>query len=140
YRLFPLIQRDVTQQSYLSKRISYFDAAEFLNGNAKGKRTIMVGETRNAYFRSRLVPFSYTDRDPLLKWSSAVRDSNELYQKLKTENVGYILYNPQELKRLTQQYGIWRASPEDNLKVKQLLSRHGKIMFSRNGVVVIEIQ
>jgi hypothetical protein len=140
YRLFPLIRPELTQQSYLSERISYFDAAEFLRGIAKEERTIMVGETRNAYFHARLVPFSYTDQDPLLKWSSAVRDSNELYQKLKTENVGYILYNPQELKRLTEQYGIWKAAPEDNRKVSELLNRHGKILFSKNGVVVIRIQ
>jgi hypothetical protein len=56
------------------------------------------------------------------------------------ENVGYILYNSQELKRLTEQYGIWKASPEDNRKVSELLSRHGKILFSKNGVVVIRVR
>ena len=100
----------------------------------------MVGETRNAYFRTRLIPYSYTDQDPLLKWSIASRNVDELHRKLKEEKVGFILYNPREMKRLSEQYGIWRADAKENLKVKELLQRHGRILFSKNGVAVIRIQ
>ena len=140
YRLFPLIRPGVAQQAYLSSQISYFDAAQYVNSVAKEQRTIMVGETRNAYFRTRLISYSYTDQDPLLKWSVASRTVDELYQKLKAEQVGYILYNPREMKRLSEQYGIWRADPKENSKVKELLQRHGRILFSKNGVAVIRIQ
>ena len=100
----------------------------------------MVGETRNAYFRGRLVPFSYTDQDPLLKWSRTATSSDDLYRKLKSENVGFILYNPSEMKRLQRQYGIWQATREENSRVSELLRTHGRIVFSKKGVTIIEIR
>ena len=139
-RLFPLISTNVTREQYLSGRISYFEAAQYLNSHAKGERTIMVGETRNAYIRAKLIPFSYTDPDPLLRWSSKVKNAEELYRKLKQEQVGYILYNRAEMKRLADQYGIWRASSEQNAMIAEMLRAHGKIVFSKSGAVVIRIR
>jgi hypothetical protein len=140
YRFFPLISPAETPESYLSRELSYFDAAQFLNRLHPKSSTIMVGETRTAYFRVPLIPFSYTDPDPLLRWAMESRNSQELYSKLKNENAGHIVYNQKELSRLAKQYGIWLASPEENEKVKELLQMYGRIVFSKNGVVVIQIK
>ena len=139
FRLFPLIPPAQESHEYLNK-LSYYAAAEMLNRSKTAQRTIMVGETRNAYITSKLVPFSYTDPDPLLKWSWGARDDGELYKKMKDESVSFILYNPAEMNRLTKQYGIWKASPEVSHRVRDLLQKHGKVLFSKNGVVLIRIQ
>lgn len=138
YGLFPLLSPAETKEEYLEKRVSYYSAAQKLGQTTL--RTIMVGETRNAYIHTKLVPFSYTDPDPLLKWSWSARTAEELYAKLKKESVGYLLYNPAEMKRLSNQYGIWKASAEDNRKIRDMLQKYGKVVFSQNGITLIQIR
>ena len=140
YRLFPLIQPVVPPETYLSQRLSYFDAARSLNKITTDQRTVMVGETRNAYFRIRLIPYSYTDRDPLLIWAARAGDADDLYKRLKEEEIGFILYNQNEQKRLSEQYGIWQADAQDSAKVTELLKEHGRILYSQKGVVLIQIE
>ena len=140
YRLFPLIQPAVSPEAYLSQQISYFDAARFLNKITTDQRTVMVGETRNAYFRVRLIPYSYTDQVPLLIWAGRAQDAKDLYRRLKEEEIGYILYNQNELMRLSRQYPIWQPDAPDSAKVTELLKEHGRILYSHKGVVLIQIE
>jgi len=140
YKLFPLISPGVTPEQYLSSELNYFGAAQFLAKTKTPHLTLTLGETRIAYFRNKLIPHSYADKDPLLIWAREARQPEEIFNKLKQENVGYIVYNPAEMDRLSKKYKIWEPTQEERLKLTSLMQNHFQIVYAHQGIVIFQVR
>ncbi len=140
YNLFPLISVGSTPERYLLNEVNYFGATQFLEKTKTSQLTLTLGETRIAYFRNRLIPHAYVDKDPLLTWARERRDPEEIFRKLKEENIGYIVYNPAEMERLTRKYKIWEATQDERLRLTGLMKNHFQIVYSQRGIVIFQVK
>ena len=137
FRFFPLLSPKDTFEAYLSRHLTYWNAARFLNEKGNTGKALLLGETRTAYFSVPLIAPSYADQHPLLQWAKISNDSEHLYRLIQQENIRWFFYNPSEMQRLAQKYRIWQATQLENEKIIELLRNHGKLVYSEQGFRII---
>lgn len=87
-------------EKYISKSVSYYKAALFINGYNKNNRTVLLlGEARVFYFKVPVVSYTVFNRAELLSGFEPGR-GEYFMEKFRGLKAGYVMVNRAELLRL----------------------------------------
>ena len=122
WNYFPLIQPGQSQSEYLRRNLDYYAIAELVNQNPL--KTLLLGDTRIAFFRVPVISCTAYDQNPLLLWIEKSADAKALYDRFKRHQVGYVVYNRAEMNRLVKKYNLWRPPKRDQIVLDQFLKQY----------------
>ena len=134
YKFFPLIRSQEGPEKYLAERTNYYDVAGALQDPTQ--LTILIGETRIAYFQVPVIANTAYDRNTFLEIADSSQNEDALYQKLKGAGISHIVYNPSEFERLSKEYKLWVPSNQ-NAKVLRAFFQKHVVLRKRNGNVFL---
>lgn len=121
---FPVIKPSKTQSEYLHGRVSYFAVAERLNRKAGDISAILLGETRMAYFRKKLVGGTAYNQSPFLILLAQSKDAGDLSDRLKKQGIHFVIFNPKEFSRLASKYRLWKVTEPQQNVLQDFLREH----------------
>jgi len=131
---------------YLSRRVEYYSAAEFINaGLPEGARVLFVGEGRGYYVERAYEASTPLDRILIEKLASrAVRERRSLAEVLRNAGFTHLLRNRREMDRAAAMAGrasfLADADPEVRAAVDALFDGDAlKVVHRSGGVEVFEI-
>lgn len=135
-----------TPESYLSRRVSYYPAAAWINVQLpETARILMIGEGRTYYLDRPVAAATPYDAPPIDRYAErAAAEGRDLAGLLREAGFTHLLVSGPEMARITRMFGR-RAyfddlSPAARGAVADLLRRSaGRTLFERNGVSVMEV-
>jgi|GEM_PF-4154040 len=134
--LFPPISWKENCDQYLRANVTYYPIARFLNEG----QAILVGETRSAYFRVPLVVPTAYDRNTFIELLKVHADAGSFYQTLKELKVTHIVYNRPQFQRLSEKYGLWKISAEQQQVLQQFVRQYTVPKLRANGIYLLELK
>jgi hypothetical protein len=139
YARSPLIFPGRKDSDYLRSNVDYYPMAEQLDREAPGK-VLLLGETRTAYFHRPVLAASPYDQIPLLKELQAATTSEEVATLLGKNGVRYVVYNPEQLKNLSETKGVWKFPDAKIGLLSASLARYGREVRKSGNVLLYEIK
>ena len=139
YARFPLILPGRKESAYLRSNLDYYPIAEQLDREAAGK-TLLLGETRTAYFHRQVLAASPYDRIPLLKELEGATTSEEVATLFGKNGVRFVVYNPEQLKMLSETKGVWKFSEAKIGLLSAALSQYGREVRKSGNVTLYEMK
>jgi 4-amino-4-deoxy-L-arabinose transferase-like glycosyltransferase len=130
-----------SKENYLSERLGYYPVTAYANENlSEDAKIFFLGETRTYYTHRKTLSSSAYDKTLLLEMIRSSGNLQGLLENLKGEGVTHVLYNEQEAGFLAEKFNYfdWK-SPEEKEIYDAFTKNHLKILFSKNGVYLLEI-
>jgi len=126
-----------TRDEFLSRRLSYYPAARWVNENLPKNATILlVGEQRSYYFQRKVLATTVFADNIFSNWPNEAKDSETLRNRLKGElGVTHLLLIPKEAERLQKDYRIFDWTPLGEKNWKELLTRSIPLQRFRDAVL-----
>lgn len=135
---YPLIQPGETQKEYLQIRLDYFPIAQAAN-QLTTEKLYVLGEDRITHFRKPLVVSSEYDQDPFLKHINDLQTPEQLFSRLRSQGIRYMVFNERRfLGKHSQKGSVPLNAPALSL-VPEFLQRYGRVIKKSGDVVLYEI-
>ncbi|MFH1783902.1 MAG: phospholipid carrier-dependent glycosyltransferase [bacterium] len=134
-----------TKKEYLSQPHPgypppYFDVVDYINRKLPpDARVLLVGEGRSYYIKRRFLAHSVYDKNPVVEWTSRVRDAGGLYNRMFEEKITHILINYIEAKRLDDGYNIFYWDSSEEAIFKAFMRDHLREVYQYRGVYLYEL-
>ncbi|MFB3896647.1 MAG: ArnT family glycosyltransferase [bacterium] len=94
------------RQFILETKLSIYPTFEYLNDALPAHGNILfIAEARRHYLKHPAIMNTVFDRSPIFELAQSAKSPKDIYRGLQEMKVTHILYNPYELKRLTDFYG-----------------------------------
>ncbi|MEW6556612.1 MAG: hypothetical protein AB1349_04565 [Elusimicrobiota bacterium] len=136
---------NVTKDAYLSSQVlkpnNFYPAAKFMNETFNSKsKTLFVGEARNYYTNFNTLSSSPFDPDILTEIANNSKTSEELFNKLKSDNFTHILWNEGEYERLKNGFRPNDFSAEALEVINVFKKKHLNSIYDSEGICIYEIK
>jgi len=131
-----------TSENFLKQFDSLYPATLVMNQLPAEKRILFIGEARRMFVNQETEISTVFDRDYYFELAKSSSNLEEMSANLKEAHIGYIFYNPQELKRLESFYGPYydpsqkREIPE---KMAAYLSQKARPLWEDRGMSLYEV-
>lgn len=124
------------REKYISQKISYYNAAQFLNKKNTGKNAILLlGDARVFYYNYKVFTSTVFNENDFIKVFKK-EGEKKFDEMLKINNIKYILINQSEIKRLmTAGFGEIADFINDN-NFKNFIDNRTEKIYSDNDCVV----
>jgi hypothetical protein len=131
-----------TQENFLKQFDSLYPATLVMNQLPAEKRILFIGEARRMFVNQETEISTVFDRDFYFELAKSSSSLEEMSANLKEAHIGYIFYNPQELKRLESFYGPY-YDPSQKREIPQkmaaYLSRKARPVWEDRGMALYEV-
>ena len=132
-----LFSGKLSHDDYLTRRIAYYPATQWLNTHAPSNAHILyLGETRLLYLDRPVRLSSAYDITELARLLDP--DAPPLFQQLRSQGITHILINGREIDRLRATYDYLPISPDAERRLKSAL-QDCRIVFRQSGVQICEL-
>lgn len=109
---------------------AYYPAAVFINDHLPPEtRILLLGETRSFYLTRPWIGASLFDEHPFFRWANEAADGDQLYDRLKSEGLTWVLFNPAEA-ALRQPYWVGQVTPHGRDVLDAFWARHVRLVFN----------
>ena len=99
---------------------------------------LFLGETRGLFYERRFIINNVVDYIPIVEFTKASKNEDELADKLRKEGITHILLNAREVYRL-KSYNIYYFNNDEWLIYQKFVSKYVKELYSKDWVFVYEI-
>ncbi|MFP4465609.1 MAG: hypothetical protein ACLFP1_00995 [Candidatus Goldiibacteriota bacterium] len=119
---------------YISEKVSYYDAAVFINSLKKTGKILLMGEARSYYTAKPLIAYTVFDDKKIFSGFN----EKDFSEKLKDKGITHILVNLAELDRLKNAgySGLYKLSQDPAFQ--KFMDKHGKRIYSDGKCMVFE--
>ncbi|MBI1869911.1 MAG: glycosyltransferase family 39 protein [Chlamydiae bacterium] len=126
---------------YLRHRLPPYRAVEFLNRAMKpGEKVLLVGEARVFYLKRDVLASTPFDVPVIVQYLEGAKNSGEIYQRLRSDGISYILIHQNEMRRLDHSFPHW-SDRIDGRKLNLFLRDYSKPVFhqEKGGIDIYKI-
>lgn len=105
------------RQFILDTKLSIYPAYEYIYYLPENATLLFIAEARRHYLTRPAILNTVFDRSPIFELAKSAKSSEDIYLGLREMKITHILYNPYELKRLTDFYGPyfnWETSEQQH--------------------------
>ncbi|HET6372859.1 MAG TPA: hypothetical protein VFG76_06105, partial [Candidatus Polarisedimenticolia bacterium] len=121
-----------TRESYLTRRVSYYPAVEYLENTPPRSRVLFVGEGRAFYCPRDYVASTPFDKSILETYPEKTTGEGELVAALAADGFTHLLVSDPELRRT-------RDTTAAAVMERFFPSGSPRLLFEKNGVRVYEL-
>ncbi len=101
-----------TREAYLSKKLNYYPAAQFINQSLPGTSTLyLFGDQRGYYYQRRVIFNTVFSRNWMAAWADEATTPAALREAIVSRGITHILINRTEMQRLSS-YNHFTMTPE----------------------------
>jgi hypothetical protein len=107
---FPAVSRRISRAQFLSRRLDYWPAMDFLNNldtPYENGKVFMVGEYRPYYCQRPWIANDWFNQPVIVRYLRETGSLPAFIQRLRKEGVKYILHNKRELSKGDGSYGFF---------------------------------
>ncbi len=102
----------MSREHYLSQKLDYFDAANYVNSLPPSSLTYVIGDQRGYYYNSPVLITPVFNTNPLTDWANDSQSAEDLASRLKTRHITHLLINNSEMARLDVAYHLFPFTPK----------------------------
>ncbi|MEN6627060.1 MAG: hypothetical protein ABFD69_12620 [Candidatus Sumerlaeia bacterium] len=138
-----------SREAFLARSVGYWPSARWLSRQAApGEKALLVGEHRSLYFDLPILVSDWFDTPQPLPLIKQTKDNDDMFDRLLNDNVRYVFYNAEELRKYYDLYFVPRFSPEEIHRFEELFpvrggtSHHPRLeeIDRRGGMITYRIQ
>jgi hypothetical protein len=127
----------LSRDEYLTRRLPYYPAAQWINGHAPSDaRIYYLGETRLLYLNRHVSVTSAYDRNEIGRLLAS--DAPPFFKQLKSRGITHLLINGREIERLRASYEYLPLAVDAERRLRLALSEC-RVVFGQSGVQVCEL-
>lgn len=125
---------DYLKTSHLNYESPYYAAAAFINQHLpQDAKILLLGEPRSYYLQRLWVGASFFDVHPFFAWADEAAGGDQLYERLQTEGLSWILFNPAEA-ALRRQFWVGEVTPHGRQVLDEFWSKHIRLVFNDQSI------
>ncbi len=131
-----------SQNQFLRQFYSLYPAALYMNQLPSRKRILFIGEARRMFLINDTEISTVFDRDFFFELAKVSHTPDEMTLYLKESHIGYIFYNPHELKRLESFYGPYYDPGQDRKITQKMVTYLEQIahpLWSQQGMTLYQV-
>jgi hypothetical protein len=125
-----MLTRRLSAQEYLRKissvhpvQMGAYPVYEWLNRNSGAdEQTALLGPTSFFYLERKALANSYIDENPLIQMFNLGKSPEEVCMFLGREKIGYLVFQPGEIERLSKQYPANQLSETGKARMDQFMT------------------
>jgi hypothetical protein len=120
---FPAALGLESRDHYLTRKLNYYAAAQFVNTLPDSSLVFVMGDQRGYYYYNRRVIVSPVfNQNPLVAWANEASSPQDLAARLKSRHITHILINRSEWMRLEKSYNLFPFSVTGRQNWERFLS------------------
>ncbi len=127
--LFQVPMGFATRTEFLSRRLKYYRASQFLETLPENAVTYVVGDQCAYYYNRPVLIAPVFNKNPLADWANEAKSGADLVTAIKSQGVTHLLINNTELERLNGPYRIFPLTEKGKANWDQLRARAGKRIY-----------
>ena len=129
-------KKDFLSTTHSSYPYGYYAAMEFINKNLPGdSKVLFIGDGRSFYIERIPVVSSAQDMTPLVEWAKSSKTGDELYEKLKDEQITHIFFNMGEAIRLGASYRMFPWNEKSLNVYNEFWKKYVKEIFTKDEMI-----
>jgi 4-amino-4-deoxy-L-arabinose transferase-like glycosyltransferase len=127
---FPVALGIESRDHYLTRKLNYYAAAQFVNGLPDQSLVFVMGDQRGYYYyNKRVIVSPVFNQNPLVAWANAAASSQDLAARIKARHITHILINRSEWTRLENSYDLFPFSSAGRRNWETFLSGQTRRLY-----------
>jgi 4-amino-4-deoxy-L-arabinose transferase-like glycosyltransferase len=127
---FPVALGFETHDHYLTRKLTYYAASQFVNRLPDTALVLVLGDQRGYYYYNRRVQVSPVfNKNPLVDWANSSTSSQDLAAQLKSRRITHLLINRTEWARLENNYPLFPFTSSGKQTWSKFLSSCTRLVY-----------
>lgn len=111
-----------SSEAYLESALNYYRGAKWLEANLpENEKALLIGEHRTLYFPPNVIASDWFDTPQPLPLIRETENNDELFARLREDDVRYVFFNQEELRAYARAYFRPRFSDLEWLRLQDFL-------------------